>query len=155
MRIHALAALAAASALAFHAPLARACGCLSSPMPPPDPPPGEVAYAVNQQSEQIIFEAEPGWVTAHVLIRYAGDPAQFGWLVPVPEVPELSIDPITTFGLLDNLTKPTIQLTTDDICPQSQWACNYHAPLYCGGGGFEAIAKADEDKRQDFVSGER
>ena len=25
----------------------------------------------------------------------------------------------------------------------------------CGGGGFEAIAKADEDKRQDLVSGER
>ena len=48
--------------------------------PPPNPPPGEVAYAVNQQSEQIIFEAEPGWVTAHVLIRYAGDPAQFAWL---------------------------------------------------------------------------
>ena len=72
-----------------------------------------------------------------MLIRYAGDPAQFGWLVPVPEVPELSIDPITTFGLLDNLTKPTIQLTTDDICPQSQWTCNYHAPLYCGGGGFD------------------
>ena len=54
MRIHALAALAAASALVVHAPVARACGCLSSPMPPPDPPPGEVSYAVNQQSEQII-----------------------------------------------------------------------------------------------------
>lgn len=138
MRIHALAALAAASAaLVAHAPVARACGCLSSPMPPPDPPPGEVSYAVNQQSEQIIFEAEPGWVTAHVLIRYAGDPSQFAWLVPVPEVPELSIDPITTFGLLDNLTKPVISVTTDDICPQSQWACNYHAPLYCGPGGAD------------------
>lgn len=137
MRIHALAALAAASALLAHAPVASACGCLSSPMPPPDPPPGEVSYAVNQQSEQIIFEAEPGWVTAHVLIRYAGDPSQFAWLVPVPEVPELAIDPITTFGLLDNLTKPVISVTTDDICPQSQWTCNYHAPLYCGPGGAD------------------
>src|SRR3569623_118581 len=142
MRISALAALAAASALLVDTPAARACGWLSSPMPPPVPPVGEVTYTVNQQSEQIIFEAEPGWVTAHVMIRYAGDPAQFAWLVPVPEVPELAIDPPTAFGLLDAYTKPTINLSTENICPQSQWACEYHAPLYCGPGGADYGAAA-------------
>ncbi|MBV8756753.1 MAG: DUF2330 domain-containing protein [Deltaproteobacteria bacterium] len=137
MRISALAALAAASALVADTPAARACGCLSSPMPPPVPPVGEVSYTVNQQAEQIIFEAEPGWVTAHVMIRYAGDPASFAWLVPVPEVPELAIDPPTAFGLLDGYTAPTINVSTEDICPQSQWACQYHAPLYCGPGGAD------------------
>ena len=98
-------------------------------MPPPDPPPGEVSYAVNQQAEQIIFEAEPGWVTAHVLIRYAGDPAQFAWIVPVPEVPELAIDRRSRRSACSTtLTAPSISVTTDDICPQSQWACDYHAP---------------------------
>lgn len=146
MRISALAALAAATLLAVDTPVARACGCLSSPMPPPEPPVGEISYTVNQQSEQIIFEAEPGWVTAHVMIRYAGDPSQFAWLVPVPEVPELAIDPPTAFGLVDAYTAPNINLSTEDICPQSQWACEYHAAPYCGGGeadyGGGAIADA-------------
>lgn len=140
MRISALAALAAASALLVDTPAARACGCLSSPMPPPVPPVGEVSYTVNQQSEQIIFEATPGWVTAHVMIRYAGDPAQFAWLIPVPEVPELAIDPPTAFGLLDAYTQPTINVSTENICPQSQWACNYHEALFCGPGGVNSGA---------------
>ena len=65
--------------------VSEACGCLS----PPAITTGE--FAVNQQSEQIIFEVEPGWVTAHVLIKYAGDPASFAWIIPVPEVPTLAI----------------------------------------------------------------
>jgi hypothetical protein len=68
-------ALGAAAALVIAAAPSRAeaCGCLS----PPDPVVlGEDDFAVNQQAEQIIFEVDEGTITAHVLIRYAGDPSQ-------------------------------------------------------------------------------
>ena len=64
-------ALGASLAQGLRPASAHACGCLSPPIPPPMP--GAVDFAVNQQSEQIIFEVEPdGHVVAHVLIRYAG-----------------------------------------------------------------------------------
>lgn len=107
-------------------PSAHACGCLS----PPEV--AEGSFAVNQQSEQIIFEVEPGWVTAHVLIKYAGDPASFAWIVPVPEVPELAISPASAFGLLDTATAPQVSTLVEDICPVSQWACAYHDQPSCG-----------------------
>ena len=128
MRHVAVLGIAALALVLVDTHVARACGCLS----PPDPTvtPGE--YAVNQSGEQIIFEVEPGWVTAHVLIRYAGNPAQFAWLIPVPEVPDLSISPVSAFGLLDQATAPTVSVGTEDLCPQSPWECHYDPP---SGGG--------------------
>jgi uncharacterized protein (TIGR03382 family) len=130
---------AGAAVLLTDVPTAAACGCLS----PPAVSEGE--FAVNQQSEQIIFEVEPGWVTAHVLIKYAGDPASFAWIVPVPEVPELGISPASAFGILDQLTAPIVEVASEDICPVSNWACAYHPAPSCGlfgdhdsGGGFGA-----------------
>src|SRR5215216_3124303 len=108
-----------AAVLAIEARVARACGCLSPPAVT------EGQYAVNQRAEQIIFEVEPGWVTAHVLIKYAGDPAAFAWIVPVPEVPELGISPATAFGLLDQLTQPRVSVSIDNVCPVSEWKCAY------------------------------
>ncbi|HET9483732.1 MAG TPA: DUF2330 domain-containing protein, partial [Xanthomonadales bacterium] len=104
---------------------AAACGCLS----PPAVEEGE--YAVNQSAEQIIFEVEPGWVTAHVLIKYAGDPAKFAWIVPVPEAPELAISPLTAFGLLDRATSPQVAVSVENICPISEYTC-MHANNSCG-----------------------
>src|SRR5688572_29527221 len=115
-----LALTTAAAALVADTPVAEARGCLS----PPAVTEGD--YAVNQSAEQIIFEVEPGWVTAHVLIKYAGDPAQFAWIIPVPEVPELAISPVSAFGILDKLTAPDISVNVENICPISEWACEYH-----------------------------
>jgi MYXO-CTERM domain-containing protein len=114
--------------------VADACGCLS----PPVVSSGD--YAVNQRAEQIIFEVEPGWVTAHVLIKYSGKPESFAWIVPVPEVPELSISPSSAFGILDKQTQPQVSVGIDDLCPQSQWSCSYHDRPNCGG-----IYGADDD----------
>ncbi len=100
---------------------AEACGCLSPPAPALD----DEEFAVNQQAEQIIFEVEEGFVTAHVMIRYAGHPEQFAWLVPVPAVPELSLSPAAGFGLLDSATAPDILVSQKDICPVSQWQCSF------------------------------
>ncbi|HEX5059166.1 MAG TPA: DUF2330 domain-containing protein [Kofleriaceae bacterium] len=130
---HALAAglalLTAGAVLLAQTPVAQACGCLSPPAVT------EGQYAVNQSAEQIIFETEPGWVTAHVLIKYAGDPAKFAWIIPVPEVPELAISPVSAFGLLDKLTAPDISVSSENICPISEWTCQYNDPVYCGGFG--------------------
>ncbi|MBA3396565.1 MAG: DUF2330 domain-containing protein [Deltaproteobacteria bacterium] len=117
---------AACAALVVDTPVAVACGCLS----PPSVTEGE--FAVNQRAEQIIFEVEPGWVTAHVLIKYAGDPAKFAWLIPVPEVPELAISPLSAFGFLDSLTEPAVQVTNENICPVSEYACARHDAVSCG-----------------------
>src|SRR5262245_1775500 len=129
--------LAVVGVLVADVPRAEACGCLS----PPAVTAGD--YAVNQAAEQIIFETEPGWVTAHVLIKYAGDPTKFAWIVPVPEVPELAVSPVSAFGLLDNLTAPDVSVTVDNICPISEWRCAYHEPPQCGfshGGLGEGVS---------------
>jgi hypothetical protein len=111
---------------------AEACGCLS----PPAVTAGE--FAVSQSSEQIIFETSPGWVTAHVLIRYAGNPSQFAWLVPVPEVPDIDLSPVSAFGLLDQATAPQVYASQQSICPQSEWGCQYNYPEESNGGCFGA-----------------
>lgn len=116
---------AACAALLVDSAPAQACGCLS----PPAVEEGE--YAVNQRAEQIIFEVEPGWVTAHVLIKYAGDPAKFAWIVPVPEIPELAISPLTAFGLLDKATSPTVSVDVRDVCPISEYSCAYPEVSHC------------------------
>ena len=110
-------------ALASHSPNeAEACGCLS----PPIPEVSSEEYAVNQQSEQIIFEVEGGFVTAHVLIRYAGAPESFAWIVPVPSVPELSLSETLAFGLLDTATEPLVSVSTPSLCPSAEYTCRHH-----------------------------
>jgi hypothetical protein len=119
--------LAAGAVLLTDVRTAAACGCLS----PPAVEEGE--FAVNQRAEQIIFEVEPGWVTAHVLIKYAGDPAKFAWIVPVPEVPELAISPLSAFGMLDRATAPAVSVDVENICPVSEYTCR-HADSSCDDG---------------------
>lgn len=126
----ALAATLASATMLADLRRAEACGCLS----PPAVTAGD--YAVNQRAEQIIFEVEPGWVTAHVLIKYAGAPESFAWLIPVPEIPELDISPVTAFGLIDRASAPIVDAYPEDICPTSSWACRYHQTPDCGGFGF-------------------
>jgi MYXO-CTERM domain-containing protein len=131
MKIVAIAGVVASAAvLLTDLPRAEACGCLS----PPEPV-GEEDYAVNQQAEQIIFEVEPGFVTAHVLIQYSGAPEKFAWIVPVPSAPELSLSEEAAFGLLERATAPAVSAQVVDICPQSQWQCRYH-DTWCPGDDY-------------------
>ncbi|RMG94919.1 MAG: DUF2330 domain-containing protein, partial [Deltaproteobacteria bacterium] len=113
--------VAAALAVAATPRPARACGCVSPPVVM------EGDYAVNQQAEEIIFEVGESTVTAHVLIRYQGDPAQFAWLLPVPNQPELALSETMAFPLLDQVTAPRVNVTTQTACPGSAYACNYHS----------------------------
>ncbi|MFN0248308.1 MAG: DUF2330 domain-containing protein [Kofleriaceae bacterium] len=127
---------------------AEACGCLS----PPAVTEGD--YAVNQRAEQIIFEVEPGWVTAHVLIKYAGAPESFAWIVPVPDIPELDVSPVAAFGLIDRASSPQVEVLQEDICPTSSWACRYHQTPDCGGRfGFGDSAGGNDAPSSDAGAG--
>lgn len=119
-----------AATLMFTAPApAEACGCFH----PPEPVAAE-SYAVSQEAEQIIFEVNgDGTITAHVLIQYAGDPASFAWIVPVPSVPELDLSPEYVFALLDGLTGPETPPETENLCPPPAFACAYHPSPSCPG----------------------
>jgi hypothetical protein len=128
----AVALLAACSVTVVGVRVADACGCVSPPLPDPL---GKKDYAVNQLAEQIIFEVDQNWITAHVLIKYAGDPEQFAWIVPVAEAPELSLSPVSAFALLDRATEPDVAVELENLCPVSEWACQYHPAPDCGGGG--------------------
>lgn len=123
----AVASVTACATLASFTPDAAACGCTS----PPVPTVNETSFAVNQQSEQIIFEVEPGFVTAHVLIRYVGDPSQFAWLVPVPAVPELDLSESALFGLLDGASSPLVNAPNVNRCPSDVYTCEHHPPPDC------------------------
>ncbi len=107
---------------------AEACGCLS----PPDPVALDTNnFAVNQQAEQIIFEVGEETVSAHVQIRYAGDPEQFAWIVPVPNVPELEISHTIAFGMVDEGTSPIAYAGYESLCPVPEFTCEYHPAPEC------------------------
>lgn len=110
---------------------AAACGCLSPPIPQPD----AVNFAVNQQSEQIIFEVDEGMISQHVLIRYAGAAEKFAWLLPVPSVPEITLSYSSIFGLVDEGTQPIVELEPQSLCPRQQYQCRTHAPCREPGDG--------------------
>ncbi|MEQ8272056.1 MAG: DUF2330 domain-containing protein [Deltaproteobacteria bacterium] len=106
-----LAALCSATALVMLAPnRADACGCFA----PPDP-----SVPVVQAGERIVFAHEDGMVTAHIQIQYQGDASEFGWLLPLPAVPEegLKLGVEELFSQIINTTQPKYRV--DRITPDS------------------------------------
>src|SRR5947209_3400621 len=102
-RLVAATVLAAAATLVAAAPRASACGCFAPPNP---------TVAVVQAGEKILFAVDGQTITAHVQIRYQGDAAEFGWLVPLPSVPEVSVGTDELFARLSAATAPSFTLTT-------------------------------------------
>lgn len=73
---------------------------------------------VNQAGEQILFRQESDQITTMVRILYTGEAENFGWVLPVPGTPELSIGSDTTFIELEQLTRPRFILErTGEACP--------------------------------------
>ncbi len=106
-----LAALCSATALVTLAPnRADACGCFA----PPDP-----SVPVVQAGERIVFAHEDGMVTAHIQIQYQGEANEFGWLLPLPAIPEegLKLGVEELFSQIINTTQPKYRV--DRITPDS------------------------------------
>ncbi len=80
---------------------ANACGCFT----PPDP-----SVPIVQAGERILYAMENGVVTAHIQIQYAGDAQDFGWLLPLPSVPEMELGTDELFAALTTNTQPKYRL---------------------------------------------
>src|SRR5690349_4868128 len=81
----------------IHAPRAEACGCFT----PPDP-----SVPIVQSGERILFGLEDGTVTAHIQIQYSGAAEEFGWLLPLPSMPEMQLGTDELFAQLIATTQP-------------------------------------------------
>jgi hypothetical protein len=90
---------------------AEACGCFA----PPDP-----SVPIVQAGERILFAHEDGHVIAHIQIQYAGSnaSADFGWLLPLPSVPQLELGTDELFASLIDTTQPKYRLIQNagDAC---------------------------------------
>lgn len=127
----AVSALAVATAPAA----AYACGCFAPPNP---------SVPVVQAGERILFAYEDGKVIAHIQIQYAGGEGEFGWLVPVPSVPEFDVSTDELFTQLIAQTQPRYTLNT--VFPDACGTLN--GGFGRGGVAFESDSGApgaDED----------
>jgi hypothetical protein len=134
----ALGALALASGLLAGDPRpARACGGFFC----------DASLPVLQSAEGIaFFWNDDGSIEAHVQIFYTGPAERFGWILPVPGVPELDVGTPALFSALDPPTRPTFPVRgrVDGTCrpmpscddyrpPTPPWA---DASVYDGSVGF-------------------
>lgn len=66
---------------------------------------------INQAGEQIVFRQEGSQTTAMIKIDYVGNAEDFGWVLPVPQTPEISLGSDQTFIELELRTRPQFLLT--------------------------------------------
>jgi hypothetical protein len=111
---------------------ADACGCFT----PPDP-----SVPVVQAGERIAFAMDGGVVTAHIQIQYAGDAKEFGWLLPLPAVPELKLGTDELFNQLIAQTQPKYKLNR-----VYEGNCSFDPARF--GGGFNTSAPAASEDGQ-------
>ncbi len=68
---------------------------------------------VNQAAERIVFAKHgDGYVTAVVQVLYEGESSEFGWIIPVPGVPEVGVSSNLAFTRLQTATNPTFVMNT-------------------------------------------
>lgn len=65
---------------------------------------------INQAAEQIIFRQQGSDTTAMIKIDYVGSAEDFGWVLPVPQTPEISLGSDLTFTELELNTRPQFLL---------------------------------------------
>lgn len=120
---------------------AEACGCFA----PPDP-----SVPIVQAGEEIVFSYEPGAtpqeqgvVTAHIKIFYEGPAEEFGWLLPLPSVPDWELGVEELFVQILNTTQPRYRLNTtfDRTCGDFDLAI----PDSTGGGRNEGGTPPPKD----------
>lgn len=98
-------AVAAAAAVYLHdMPEARACGCFVQSNP---------TVPIVQAGERIVFAMENGNVVAHIQIQYSGDPGEFGWLVPLPALPDVQVGTDELFTELIRSTQPSYRVVSE------------------------------------------
>jgi len=121
-------------ALTLRPSSAHACGGTFCDRPPQGQPP----MPVDQSGENVLFVMQDGMVEAHIQIQYTGDPEKFAWVVPVPEIPELSVGSQLLFLNVLNGTVPTFQSTaTVEVC-SSDGQRRSSSSVGCGMAGSDS-----------------
>jgi MYXO-CTERM domain-containing protein len=120
---------AGAMALATPTP-AEACGgtFCDAGMPMP----------VDQEGENILFVYEDGAIEVHIQIQYTGDPAKFGWVIPLQATPD-RLEPGSE-ALFQNMLAATVpqygfQTTQDECSADDGFGGLTGAPQDGGGTG--------------------
>ncbi len=134
------AAAIAAGAFAAHFALvpsqAQACGCFT----PPDP-----SVPVVQAGENIVFHQKDGKVTAHIQIQYSGPAEEFGWLLPMPSIPDMTLGTDELFAQVLQSTQPRYRL-------DAEYNGNCWFDPGRNGGGFPG-APAGDSSNEDAGGG--
>ena len=104
-----LLALVAIAAMAVPQHALACGGCVAPPLPTDSP------LLVKQSGERILFVRDDikNTSTVHIEIRYTGLAKDFGWVLPLPQVPKVSVGSDLVFRQLDGSTRPRFQLTQD------------------------------------------
>ncbi len=91
--------------------------------------PGELAAT---QGQQILFERDGSDTLVHYRVRYTGDAASFGWVIPVPgEIADVSDGDDARFNQLDLDTQPEVlRVSTVDLQAQG---CSCPGTVKAGG----------------------
>lgn len=116
--------VAAAVVLSMWSFRSEACGCFATTT---------TSTPVVQAGERILFAVNQGVVTAHIQIQYAGDPTQFGWLLPLPSVPTLKVGSDQLFAQLEARTAPSYTLTSTPTCQRQSFTFGCASPSLSGG----------------------
>ncbi len=75
---------------------------------------------INQAGEQIVFRQEGDETVAMIKIDYVGNAADFGWVLPVPTTPEISLGSDQIFTELELNTRPQFILSNEGTaCPSA------------------------------------
>ena len=140
-----LPAAVVAAGMAVGPRVASACGCFAPPNP---------AEPVVQAGELIVFGQDGGDVTMHVQIQYQGPAEEFGWLLPMPSVPELELGSEELFSMLLRQTRPTFRLlqSVEGECAlQGGNSVDAGAAFGADGGGAPASGPPDVLVRREAV----
>jgi len=88
---------------------------------------------VVQAGERIAFAMDNGVVTAHIQIQYSGPAAEFGWLLPLPSIPEMNVGTDELFTQLIQQTQPLYRL--DSVFEGNCVWANRGGPAFGGASG--------------------
>ena len=77
---------------------------------------------INQAGEQIVFRQDGDQTTAMIKIDYVGNAEDFGWVLPVPQSPEISLGSDQIFSELELSTRPQFLLErVGEGCPRPEF----------------------------------
>lgn len=140
----ALSGLTALAALGAFASDAHACGgCF--------PPPGDNASVVTDH--RMVLSVSTTQTTLYDQIRYAGNPAQFAWVLPISGEAKVGLSSDALFQVLDNLSATVVQAPPLN-CPSPPSNCRFPQASAFGGdsaGGADAGRSSVEVTKRETV----